>query len=987
KLADSLGSGWGELSFEGWQERESGWKVSSLGWWKIPQNFPKSTTALSGSSDSLNISNRSLGSESVKWWASGDIKRQKWRIAPWKVYLVPQGKCLEGELNSQDRWDVIQGHLQFTQLPIHTWWELINGRPLWIKGWADGEWKWKKDGFTGSFYGLVWTPDEQWWRADANLIVSFKDRRYKEDKSSYQWRLSPLKVGMDDSLPNLIPMFNLNAEGSVERGSVQWIDGEALANDFPVKTLLGSLGVSNEVFNGGRVSGWGKGTYSLDSVFVEADFVMRDLTINNEGGFWAILKVFPINDVRGIGWEGSLGKEDRLWGKLQGFYRKLDDSLKVIIRSDSLPLEGISMLLHPKRTINGVDISQEPLLKGFGRGEFILTGRQGIQSGKLSFKSGNGYLGPIPFEELQLSVRFWDLDREDALVEVEDIRFTLPGTYASVSGTLKLKGDKRIALMASVSGDFMKMVEALDPDFFSHSYGDGSLNFSIGGTLDRPRLLWAKMRMKDGRIRFKEVIGALSSLLIDISVDSSRKVTINRFTGDVDGAPFFVFNRFPESEESLKPLIIEGFNLGVIQFTTTSEGLRIVMPGFMDPNWSGHFIFTGQRDSRALEFSGPAQKPQVRGRIILRNAMLTYPLIGSNRSSPPSLFVQKLLHILETIWWDIEVVPIRGCRYLRTLSAGVSGLVSEKARERLLGSEWIELGVRLDLDLKLDDSPQGIKVRGSLKDTLTLEGEISCTRGNIRLLDLAFSVRQLSLRFVPPDLEPVLQGEAWTVIIDSLTREQSEVRLKLSGQSREEEGLSHLYLTLENDRGDPPGKILEQMGYTPEQLPARIGLSQLITLSLVVKATQQAERWLEKMLGLDIVELQLPITRNVLSYRLYSYSTDTASSNSFNYISALYGSRLLLGRYLTPDLFLSYSSILSGESGLSTSSRVGLVHTWDALLRLKRLSTSFSLNFRYEYDGLTDQTNSNISLRYFRILDLERLFQRSYRNLFSFFDS
>lgn len=906
-------------------------------------------------------------SERVGFWGKGVVKGGGIFIEPVVLKSSSGGKGAVGRVETSLRGGGVNGQLFLTQFPLHLWLAVPAISLLSGKQWLDGVITIKGGDIAGDLELTLLLPDTSWWKGKTNVQVA-----------PSEWRVSTLELSEYGREKEGSLFSQLSVEGGGLRGDGNYQSWRFSFRHLPIKVIK-FLPVQQVFGEEGELNGEGFFSIGKDKVVARNQISFNDVTFKGEKGFWGLVNVTSSPDSTFLTLNGKMGRGEKLWANLAGMYHFHRDSLGIIFRFDSLALEELNPLFG----------GSFPDWQGQARGEVVIRGdRKGLTEGMVIMTAHNGFIGPLPYDQLVVSLHIQNPGSSASSWEIEQFRLDLPGSRAFAMGGVKLGENDTWTVVLEVSGNLLKMVEALDPDFFSGAEGEGSMLVSVGGKGGKANLQWARLKLKKGGIKFADVLRTITDLSVEIEVDSLGHFRIRKFTGNVDGRPFFLSNRPAKREEGEEGFQVGGIDLGVFQFATAGEGLHLIIPGLMLKNWSGFFTFRGKGGSGAFEFSGPLESPRGKGSIYLRQTMFTYPLLFPNGSKPPSPFVKDLLRFLERTRWEVEIVPLRGCRYLRTLSAGVGDIVRGGGLKQFWGGEWVELGVKLDLDVWLEDSPRGITLSGSLDDTLTITGELSSTQGSIRLLDRSFAVREMSLRFIPPDLEPTLKGEAYTTIADSATGQPREVRLRVEGREQGVNRLSEIYLILENDRGDTPGEILTQLGYTPEQLPARLGLGQLLTVSPVISATKVLERKLEEIFGLDLVELQLPLTRNIFQYRLYSRPSDTAKVSLSSYWATLYGSRLTMGRYLTPRLFVSYSSVFAGEGWMTNTPRIGLIHSWDAIFRLSQLSTRFSLNLQYQYDSLSEETNARVFITYMHLFDLSRRLKwSSYKSLRSLFPS
>jgi hypothetical protein len=89
--------------------------------------------------------------------------------------------------------------------------------------------------------------------------------------------------------------------------------------------------------------------------------------------------------------------------------------------------------------------------------------------------------------------------------------------------------------------------------------------------------------------------------------------------------------------------------------------------------------------------------------------------------------------------------------------------------------------------------------------------------------------------------------------------------------------------------------------------------------------------------------------------------TDTLQQNSA--VRFFSGSQVTVGKYLTRDVFLTYTGELA-EGGIDLGNRLGFVHLWNLEYRIYPLSRDLVLDLAVEYDEVERKRDESVSLKY-----------------------
>ena len=179
---------------------------------------------------------------------------------------------------------------------------------------------------------------------------------------------------------------------------------------------------------------------------------------------------------------------------------------------------------------------------------------------------------------------------------------------------------------------------------------------------------------------------------------------------------------------------------------------------------------------------------------------------------------------------------------------------------------------------------------------------------------------------------------------------------------------------LEDDQGSSQEEILRLMGYSPALLLPKLGAigKMFVEDAIPIREwSRTLEQKAKRLLGIDRLEIESAVAKNLIEWQLNNALSPDSTDNNFNYLRTLDQSRVTVGKYLTRDLYLSYTGVL--QSTLEEDvTRLGVVHDWNLQLRLSSLSPNLRVNCQYMYDSLTKTDNLRWSLRYGFYINMAR---------------
>ena len=607
------------------------------------------------------------------------------------------------------------------------------------------------------------------------------------------------------------------------------------------------------------------------------------------------------------------------------------------------------------------------------------TGKKGILSGKggysiqatgtiekpvveFGFMLQDGAIFKVPFDQLAGGAMLESTSESKYNITIPEFRIIKNGGYdIGIRGNVPFNGEE-IKISISAQGHLLAILKQMG-NAFNKGSGLGMAEIEIGGTADSPRITKAVIKVNNGILVPKSIVDKIENIKLDAALEDNF-LHIKELSGTINKVPFNISNtpQVVTADGPLEPWVVSsiGLNLGIFIIDTGKDGLKVALPGFVAPGETAHLSLAGKNPNEKAYIAGPEDSPVVRGKLIVRNGVIAYP--------PPPMKKTKGkkdagTRLLERINWDLEVIPDRGNTYLRDMS----GMGSEGIIKDISG-----LFSNVQVDLSIDRRVEGIKLKGSIDDTtFGISGEFVSSRGTVSLLDIDFQLQRFTVEFEPTEKLPLVQGYATTSIRDSLGRDITiTLRVaKIDPITGRKEYIAHwddFTFVLEDDLGDSQEQILSYLGYDISNL------GNMVT-NMPLKAVDQAffgawltklEREIKNVLGIDYVNINPAVAQNLLEDRLLS-STEFDTVEVDWRTRYLKHSRFTVGKYLTDDLFFTYTGRFEGgESPLDQRYRLGIIHTWNLEFRLPTKGANLLMIMGYEYDNLENKADRSVSIRY-----------------------
>ena len=164
------------------------------------------------------------------------------------------------------------------------------------------------------------------------------------------------------------------------------------------------------------------------------------------------------------------------------------------------------------------------------------------------------------------------------------------------------------------------------------------------------------------------------------------------------------------------------------------------------------------------------------------------------------------------------------------------------------------------------------------------------------------------------------------------------------------------------------------MGYAPETLDEKLpGLGgTIVEKAIPIKRfTRRLERRLEKWLKIDRIDIEPTLTQNIIQQQIKSVTGKELQGNQYSrYLQIFDQSSVTLGKYISRDVYISYTGLVQSGADKYNFSRLGMLHNWDLLLRLWQIAPNLNLNYRYQYDNLAEQSDHSFRIRLNFVFDI-----------------
>jgi hypothetical protein len=461
--------------------------------------------------------------------------------------------------------------------------------------------------------------------------------------------------------------------------------------------------------------------------------------------------------------------------------------------------------------------------------------------------------------------------------------------HMQFAGQVPLSLSEDMDVTIQVKGDILHVLSEM-VDFLQQGTGSGEAMFRIGGRPDSPVLGGSSISLKGGGIRLADFIQEIQNIQLTAQLQPENQFfQIVSCSGMIRNRSVRVWNE--NRNNDLPPLLLEnlGVHLGTLCLVTDKQGIRIHLPGLMEKRDEGMIAFSGPAKDQPFLIAGGSAGPTFQGTMLLNNVRLTYPFyqIGGNENS------DVMLNLLKRATWNIQLIPGSDVHYVRAIESPLGNIYTDLQLKKDYG--------RLHIQGTPDDS--GLEVWGNLEST----------EGNIEVFDLVFRPEQIKFDYPRGTSSPLVSGRAYTTVIDS-TGIPSTIWLTLTtvddATGLEKEGGSWKNIVFRFSTDNPnlarnEADLLAAMGYSTSQIRERAydALGLQVENRVFRPIFRPLEREIRRYLGLDVVRFSSKFSSNLIQLR-------TEQQPVFDPKYLFRSSRVILGKYLAPGLFITYSGQL-----------------------------------------------------------------------------
>jgi hypothetical protein len=720
------------------------------------------------------------------------------------------------------------------------------------------------------------------------------------------------------------------------------VDGILEMNKFPVTSYLGRFPQLSKVISEGNLFGAILLSGTTDQPMVQFDIGGENFIINQNGYYSASLKGEYQKSQLSLE-EANVKYNNRPVVEAGLKWDILNDRLEATCQGENFESNFIaSTLFRNPELIRGA-MNYDLKILGNSHHPHI-SGSATMTSGILMNR--NFHRLQILFEDsippaaslLKVNQHFFRINKFEYADE-KDYQIEVTGIIP-VNSALPLK------LTLQAQGNILAELPNI-LSYFKNPNSLGELYLNFSGSRENVKIESGRLLIYNGNLEFESVIPPLKEIKADLELKEGESfIHIRNIEGKLENRFVRIYNldQVMVNGISLPHWDFEdfGLNFGILVLETDHRGIPLSIPGLMNPGDIGFFSTEGKQPEEKFYFSGPLEKPQVRGKVILNESRVTFPfLVDATEAS--SAEEDKVLDFLMNISWDVKAVAGMGNRYFIDIPAIID---------------------QAYLDLNIDNVSEGLEFSGRIADeSFRVAGSVESTRGRVEYLDMNFRVERFGAIFNKFELFPEVYGRAWTTVRDSTNfpRDIYLVLYAIDPETQQEmsrgrwEDFRFKLVSSDPTIGETQENVLAYLGYSVENISNKasdIGVT--ITENLLIRPlVRPLERKMERGLRLDYVRLSLQITSNLFYYSLqprWKYLPEN-SYLRYNYntgfdpaLLLLQSSEITLGKYLFKDFYFSYSGQLVS---IYDEPKFGLNHRFGLEYRLLQ-----NLLLEFEYDKL-----------------------------------
>ncbi len=776
---------------------------------------------------------------------------------------------------------------------------------------------------------------------------------------------------------NVLTIGNLYVdEAGVLEGSVRidtpWVDLKVSIEQLPLFRMPLVAGFAQEWKLAGMLSGEMSAKGPLDSLSWYADLSLVDGEAQGVPGYWGLLTAQG-HDENVESLYSTFGRGVRSIFEVNGSVDIARNTLDLRADFPASDCADFIQALSGRSGILSGDLEGEILIFGKLTAPDIIA-RMRVKNGEL--------LGELAVDQFLLDATVATEQDGSRLLAIPQLSFSKSGKYGFLGEfSTEPKTGGRFRGYFEGHGDFLDMLQQVDANFTSMGSA-GTLRAEVGGTWDKPLFVGGEFTLTRGLFTYPPAAPGQLEMNAHLQLNSVGVVDSGRI--QVNAGSDFLRVDFADREDSraagLEPLIIPGVGveLGVLVLSTAGNGMTVRLPGFMKPEWLGR-LTTGHSFFDAITVSlFDSTRLRISGDASMRDARFTFPFISYGGSGSMRPVTKWLVDRLYETWWDLDITIGSGSHYdIEITGFKDSELYSRIGDNFLLGTvaEYLD---HISVDAIVSPSEKPLVMKGAIVDsTLRLDGKLSATSGKADYLDQTFWIERLQAQFDETDIFPIISGRASTYGVDSVGR---TVPVYLTIYEIDKETNSRLpygrfedvTYVLEADGYPNPEQVLALLGYDFTNLPEGKA-EQLLTRTALSAAKRvwldPISRKLERATFFDEISLAPGggASPSIFRQQRESILRDTLQTSGV--VRFFTGSNVTVGKYISRDVFVTYTGELAEAAGEVKGGRLGLIHYWNLQYRVVPLSLDFVLDFAVEYDEASRRRDESVALKYSFVLE------------------
>ncbi len=651
--------------------------------------------------------------------------------------------------------------------------------------------------------------------------------------------------------------------------------------------------------------------------------------------------------------------------KLMGGRLNIDynsDAIQALMHGENIEADYLMQTLF----------DQKNLVTGTGAYEFTFEGSLNSPRFSGEIELQNGVFEKIPFDKINIQLKdslsagkpF--LDYKNHHVNISNFVAIKGGQYhMEGTGNLPLYDDGALDLQLQFDGDLLWLIPNWD-DFFIDGASFTTIRLGVSGTPRRPIFEEGYIEMERGELWLGDVAPHIENINGKIFLEKNTNfIKIENLTAEIDGQHLSINNEKSVTTSDGKTLAPWYFkdidlNFGILGLETSSEGIELHIPGLMVDGESGKLAVSGKSGDSKFYLAGPVGAPHSWGRVQISDSRVTFPFPPGDDEEP-----SNAIKFLRSIDWDIHAVAGTDLYYTRKVPSFFG---------------------EVNTELNIDPDSEGLLFRGIIEDeTLRPGGKLTSSRGRIEYLDLNFRVENFGFLISHGEEEPEVYGRAWTSVRDSLGATPKTIYLELyavdeatGSETRRArwEDFRFRLISADPTVGESQEQVLAYLGYSIDNVQDKAKqVGGAVTDNYLIRPLlRPIERGMERYLGFDFVRVNAKVAENLLSAG--SPSRTNAGQYNQNYSSSflpyaflLQSSEFTVGKYLTQDLYLTYTgqfiaSAYENKNNFNLNHSVGLEYRF-----LKNLLFEFEydrekLQFYNIYEDRSYQEDFRVRFRY-----------------------